>query len=85
MIRRFKHAVRWLGIGAALAYLFDPERGDARRSAIRMRATHLIDRAKGSAAQLRADANDVMAHVESPEPATGNGRSTTSPSAAAAS
>jgi hypothetical protein len=78
MIRRFKHAVRWLGLGAALAYLFDPERGDARRTALRERTTHLIDRAKGSAAQMRADVNDVKAHVESEPATTGNGRSTTS-------
>jgi gas vesicle protein len=85
MIRRFKHAVRWLGIGAALAYLFDPERGDARRTAIRERATHLIDKAKGSAAQMRADAHEVKAHVESSPATTGNTRPTTStPTSAAA-
>jgi len=85
MIRRFKHAVRWLGLGAALAYLFDPERGDARRTALRERATHLIDKAKGSAAQMRADAQEVKAHVESSPAMTDNGRPTTStPTSAAA-
>ena len=85
MIRRFKHAVRWLGLGAALAYLFDPERGDARRTAIREHATQLIDKAKGSAAQMRADAQEVKAHVESSPETTGNGRPTTStPTSAAA-
>jgi hypothetical protein len=49
--------------------LFDPERGGARRDAVRTRAMHLIDSAKGSVAQLRADADDVVAHVEAPAPA----------------
>ena len=53
-----------------MAYLFDPERGAARRDAVRTRAMHLIDSAKGSVAQLRADADDVVAHVEAPAPAS---------------
>ena len=61
MMRRMKHAIRWVAVGAALAYVFDPERGRARREALRTRTMQLVDRAKGSAAQLRADADDVLA------------------------
>ena len=50
MIRRVKHAIRWVAVGAVLAYLFDPERGSARREALRARTLELADRAKGSAA-----------------------------------
>ncbi len=73
MIRRMKHAIRWVAVGAALAYVFDPERGRARREALRARTMQLIDRTKGSAAQLRADADKALAPVETPTPA--NGRS----------
>ena len=78
MIRRMKHALRWLGLGAALAYLFDPERGHGRREAVRTRGIQLIDRAKESMAQLRGDADDVIAHVEAPTPTpAGDARSST--------
>ena len=35
MIRKMKHAIRWVAVGAALAYVFDPEKEppDAKRSA----------------------------------------------------
>ena len=55
MIRRMKHVVRWAAVGAAFAYLFDPERGSARREALRTRVMQLVDRAKGSAAQFGAE------------------------------
>ena len=64
MIRKMKHAVRWVAVGAALAYVFDPERGTARREALRNQAMQLIDRAKGSAAQLRDDADQVLTPAE---------------------
>jgi hypothetical protein len=76
MIRRMKHAIRWAAVGAALAYVFDPERGRARREALRMRTMELVDRAKGSAAQLRADADDMLAPAGGSGSADGgNGRS----------
>jgi hypothetical protein len=85
MMRRMKHAIRWAAVGAALAYVFDPERGSARREALRTHALQLIDRAKGSASQLRDDADDVLAPTNSPDSAAqSNGRSAT-PTAGAAS
>jgi hypothetical protein len=85
MMRRMKHAIRWVAVGAALAYVFDPERGRGRREALRTRALQLIDRAKGSAAQLRADADDALAPTSSPDSATrdGNGSSATPASSGA--
>ena len=85
MIRRAKHAFRWVAVGAGLAYLFDPERGSARREALRTRALQLVDRAKGSAAQLRADADEVLTPSGGAE-STGapNGRSATPASSGAA-
>jgi hypothetical protein len=74
MMRRMKHAIRWAAFGAALAYVFDPERGVARREALRDRAMQLVDRAKGSAAQLRADADAVLAPAGTPDSSGSNGR-----------
>ena len=83
MIRRMKHAIRWVAVGAAVAYVFDPEKGTARREALRKHAMDLIDRAKGSAAQIREDADTILAPPESPAPA--NGKTATSTSTASAS
>jgi hypothetical protein len=75
MIRKMKHAVRWVAVGAALAYVFDPERGTDRRNALRKQALDLIDRTKGSVGQLRSDADHVVAPVEpSASTAPDNGR-----------
>jgi gas vesicle protein len=78
MIRRMKHAVRWVGFGALLAYLFDPERGRARRETVRTRATQMIDRAKESMTQMRGEAEDVVAHVQAPPPSYTGDTSTSS-------
>jgi gas vesicle protein len=77
MIRKMKHAVRWVAVGAALGYVFDPERGTARRESLRNQAMQLIDRAKGSAAQLRDDADQIRT------PAEPNGQTSTSTSTTA--
>jgi hypothetical protein len=77
MIRKMKHATRWVAVGAALAYVFDPERGTARREALRNQAMQLIDRAKGSAAQLRDDADQIRT------PAETNGQTSSSASSTA--
>jgi gas vesicle protein len=75
MIRKMKHAVRWVAIGAALAYLFDPERGTDRRNALRKQALDLVDRTKGSVGQLQSDANHVLEPIEASAPtAPDNGR-----------
>jgi hypothetical protein len=85
MIRRVKHAIRWVAVGAGLAYLFDPERGSARREALRARTLQLVDRAKGSAAQLRADADEVLTPAGGPESTSApNGRSATPAASGAA-
>ena len=75
MIRRMKHAVRWGAVGAALAYLFDPDRGRDRRNALREHALKLIDRTKGSVEQLRNEADHmVQPDDQSASNAPGNGR-----------
>jgi gas vesicle protein len=79
MIRKMKHAVRWVAVGAAAAYLFDPERGTDRRNALRKQALDLIDRTKGSVGQLRSDADHVLEPVDtSASTAPDNGRTASS-------
>jgi hypothetical protein len=75
MIRKLKHAARWVAVGAGLAYLFDPERGSDRRNALRNHVLNLVDKTKGSVEQLRNDADYVVEPVASSAPtAPGNGR-----------
>jgi len=81
MIRKMKHAIRWVAVGAGLAYVFDPEKGTARREALRTNVMQLVDRAKGSAAQIRDDADQVLSSPDAS--ATDNGRTSTSTSSAA--
>ena len=78
MIRKMKHAIRWVAVGAALAYVFDPEKGTARREGLRKHAMDLMDRAKGSAAQLRDDADQALAPADSSTSAPANGRTSSS-------
>jgi len=82
MIRKMKHAIRWVAVGAALAYVFDPERGTARRDALRKHAMQLIDRAKGSAVQLRDDADQILTPPDTSASAP-NGRTSSSTSSTA--
>jgi hypothetical protein len=82
MIRKVKHAVRWVAVGAALGYLFDPERGSDRRNALRDHVLNLVDRTKGSVGQLRNDADHVLEPIEPSAPTTpGNGRTASAASA----
>jgi hypothetical protein len=83
MIRKMKHAIRWVAVGAGLAYVFDPEKGTARREALRKHTMDLVDRAKGSAAQLRDDADQVLAPADTSTSAPGNGSTSSSPSTTA--
>ena len=83
MIRKMKHAVRWVAVGAGLAYVFDPEKGTARREALRKHAMDLMDKAKGSAAQLRDDADQVLAPADTSGSTPANGKSSSSTSSTA--
>jgi hypothetical protein len=42
-----------MGLGALLAYLFDPERGEARRQRARSRVTRLVEQVKSAVEDLR--------------------------------
>ena len=83
MIRKMKHAVRWVAVGAALAYVFDPEKGTARRESLRKQVMDVVDKAKGSASQLRDDADQVLAPADASGSTPANGRTSTSTSSAA--
>jgi hypothetical protein len=73
-----KHAIRWVAVGAGLAYVFDPEHGRDRREKLRSRAMQLVERAKGSAVQLRADADEVFSTAATSDSTSQpNGRSAT--------
>ena len=58
-MRSVRHALRWIGLGALLAYLFDPDQGGARRTAIIDRAKALIGDAKGTARELERSADEL--------------------------
>jgi len=69
-MRRVKHALRWIGLGALLAYLFDPDRGRERREAALERGKQLVEQAKGVAHQVEdaaTEARDTMTAPRSDE------------------
>jgi len=72
--------VRWMGLGALAAYLFDPERGRARRNQLADRAAELKKKA-GLESKPEHAADKVPSVSSTPSPATQSSAPVASPTA----